>query len=845
MPSDFALTLNDDDRMDYFDPQVVKIFEGGVEKHRDGDLDGAETAYREVLRLTIDHPGALNLIGTIFHQKGEHRTAIEYLDKAIFIAPTNPDFHINRGAAFFSLGELKNAEECFRNALSHDSRNVNANANLASALTELGQPDDAHHFAVRTCELAPENFKYAKRLGDICLQLEKFEDAIEAFNACIALEPGHAEILNNIGYAYERVDELAKTEECYRAALDLNPKSPEIANNLGSILQRLGRREEASEFFQRALDANPEDWPDVVKMAGTYLNFGDYERAISIFEKCRESEGENPEMWSSYAAALSAAGRIQDADRAFRKSIELAPDVAETWNNLGTNSSKNRKALDAVTEYKKAIELSPYYPEPHINLCLTLMFLGRIDEAYMYAQIAQNLPRKKESAFTNPAKIFRGVCDFDAFEELGDLFELIEKYKDSDIAACFLVVLSLCSTPEEIAHLVGLHKYWGENLVRDDNDVDTALPASRRTRNGKLKLGFLSSDLRSHSVANFVLPVLRHYDRSEIEIHCYAPHEAVGDKTQALVRDLADGFHVLDDINHKDAAGVIRNDNVDVLFELNGFTRDTMIKSLIYRPAPVQIYWLGYPFTTGLPEMDHILVDNYFAPENTDWLTEEPLFMPEAWVCFDSFLDATISDKLPVERDGKLTFGTLNNPYKFTRDTIAVWATIMNEFEDSEFLLVRPEADSVVLQSKLREHFSRCGVGPERIRFVNNRNTPYVHLSFYNHIDISLDSFPQTGGATTCDAIWMGVPVISLVGPSMHQRVSYSLLENAGCGELACFSLDEYMGKAVMLGNDITSLREYRHNMRPALLNSPLCQGERFADNFQKVVTDAFEKSGA
>ncbi|CAN0502888.1 unnamed protein product, partial [Laminaria digitata] len=156
-----------------------------------------------------------------------------------------------------------------------------------------------------------------------------------------------------------------------------------------------------------------------------------------------------------------------------------------------------------------------------------------------------------------------------------------------------------------------------------------------------------------------------------------------------------------------------------------------------------------------------------------------------------------------------------------------------------------PEADSSILQHNLREHFARCGVEPDRIQFLNNRKFGRSHLAYYNMIDISLDSFPQTGGTTTCDAIWMGVPVISLVGPSMHQRVSYSLLENAGCGELACFSLEEYMQKAVMLGNDITSLREYRHNMRPALLNSPLCQGERFTENFQKVIVEAYEKSGA
>jgi len=473
------------------------------------------------------------------------------------------------------------------------------------------------------------------------------------------------------------------------------------------------------------------------------------------------------------------------------------------------------------------------------------MFLNRQDEAYMYAQLTLNLPRMREGIFANTVKIFRGLCDFDALDEVGDIYELAEEYRNTDIVSSFLAMLPECSTPDQITRLVDLHYYWGEHLARPAGTFKPLPPRVKKSPGSKLKIGFLSSDLRSHSVANFVLPVLRHYDRSLIEIECFSPEEAVGDPKQEAIKGLVDNFRILDSMNFRDAAEVIQNAGVDVLFELNGFTRNTMIRSLCYKPAPVQIYWLGYPFTTGMTEIDHLLVDSYVAPEDNAWLAEEPLCMPETWLCVDSFPGEPIADQLPVERNGKLTFGTLNNTYKFTRDTIAVWATIMKEFEDSEFLLVRPEADSVVLQNNLREHFARCGVAPERIKFINNKRTIQSHFWYYNLIDISLDTFPQTGGTTTCDALWMGVPVISLVGPSMHQRVSYSMLENAGCGELACFSLEEYMGKAVMLGNDIASLREYRQNLRLALLNSPLCQGERFAENFQKAVIGAYEKSGA
>lgn len=846
MSSNAQEATDNGSKLDYFDPEIVQKFEKAVATHQAGDLDNAEIAYREILRLTVDHPGALNLIGTLHHQKGDHETAIEFLNKAIEIAPDNPDFYGNQGAAYCGIENFEEAEKCFEKVLSYQPESPIANANMASALMHQGRNDDAYPYARKAFDGAPDNFKFAKRLAEICQRTERFDEAAEGFELCVRMEPDNAEAVNNLGYVYERLENLELAEDHYRRAIDLRPNSPEILNNLAGILARLNRQEEAESYYNMALESPEDDWLDPVKMAITYLNAGDHRRALSIFEAIKDANIDNPEMWSGYGAALSTAGALEEADRAIRKALKLDPNSAELWNSLGINSSKRQDLHSAVDEYKKAIDLSPTYLDPYINICLTFMFMNRMDEAYLYAHMTLNLPKQNDGTFANPVKIFRGMCDFEALDQVGDIFDLAENYKNTDVISSFLAMLPEAAAPEQIKRLAELHFYWGEHLALPKGKYNPLPPRpARAPGSSKLKIGFLSSDLKSHSVVNFVLPVLRHYDSSQVEIRCYSPVEAAGDEKQELVKGLVDDFQILENTNPRDAALQIQNDGIDVLFDLNGFTRDTMIRSLCYKPAPVQIYWLGYPFTTGMPEIDHILVDNYFAPENTDWLAEDPLYMPEAWVCFDSFKDEDIIDTLPVERNGKLTFGTLNNTYKFTRETVAVWATIMNQFEDSEFLLVRPGADSRILQHNLCREFERCGVAPERMKFINNHRALDSHFSYYNMIDISLDTFPQTGGTTTCDAIWMGVPVISLVGPSMHQRVSYSLLENAGCGELACFSLEEYMGKAVMLGNDITSLREYRQNMRPALLESPLCQGERFAQNFQKVVFDAFEKSGA
>ena len=826
----------------FFDPKVVAVFEGGVEKHRAGDLDGAEQDYRQVLDLSSGHPGALNLMGVIQHQRGDNDTAIDYLTQAIGIAPDNADFHLNLGAAYFAKQEYELAEKHFRIAVEMAPKNPMANGNLGSVLDEMGRREDAFPYFMTAYRNDPTNGKALKRVADAALELGRFHEASEAFETFLSLFPEHAEAYNNLGYVYERLGDSKKTVECYRKAHEFAPDSPEIANNLGSALARQGRIEEAREYFKIALDAAPEKWENAANVAGTYLNTGDIQRAISLFEIALKQAPDDARIWGDYANALSAASRVDDADDAYAKAVELRPDYPEVWNNRGNNSFKAQRLEDAAEQFKKAIHYRPMYLEPHINVCLALMYLRKVDEAYMYAKAAVTLGDFHPVKFTNPHKVFRGVCDFDSIDELGDVWSVLEGFSHSDVSASFLEMLPFCSTPDATQRLVDLHFRWGRELVRTNATEEPLPPRKPRQPGGKIRIGFLSSDLRRHSVANFVLSVIRHYDKSRFEIHCFSPYEVPGDNVQEQVRGLVDGFHVLRNHSDREAALFIQEKEIDVLLELNGFTRDTMIKALRFKPAPVQIYWLGYPFTTGLPEIDYILVDPYYSPEREDWLSEKPLKMPESWVCFDSIRDEPICDEVPAVRNGYVTFGSLNNTYKFTRDCIQAWAAVMREIENSKFLLVRPEADSVIMQHMIRSEFAKNGIEPSRIEFFNNFNRPESHLTYYNLIDISLDTFPMTGGTTTSDAIWMGVPVISLVGPGLHQRISYSLLENAGCGELACRSMEEYLGKAVMLARDIDSLREYRHKMRPALLDSPLCRGERFAQNFQTVIEGAFEE---
>lgn len=826
-----------------FENTLTARLANAIEAHRAGDLSVAEQSYAAVLEVSPDHPHALHFMGVIEHQKGDNDTAIDLIKRALDSLPDFADAHSNLGAAYYAQGNLVDAEASFRRAVELSPEMADVNSNLAAVLEEQGHWEDAAQHYEAASKAAPNKPKYMKLLGDLLLKMENFHAAIAWFQKYLEIAEDDGEVSNNLGYACERLSNLKGAEEWYAKAVALCPDSPEINKNLGTVLTRGGRLDEANVYFQRALQCAPEKWQDMANLAGTYVNRGEPSRAVSIYEQLVEMHPDDHKMWNDFGVATSASGHLTIAETYFQKAIELDPDFHEAYNNLGSNLLHRGQRDRAIAAFKKAIDLSPRYLAPHINLCLVLGFADRLDEAYMYAQAVIMHEHYLPQMFSNPHKVFRAVCDFDSIDSLGDTWANLERTNEGDFSANFLEMLVLADDDRKISNLVDLHHQWGSTLLTKlpGRKLDPVPPGSR---SGKIKIGIMSADLREHSVSKFVLPLLRHYDREKFEFIAYAPFETPQDVVQQEIKGDLTAFKVTADMNEYEIAQLIREDQIDVLFELNGFTRDNRMRVFPYKAAPLQVFWLGYPFTTGIPEVDYVLLDPRITPVKDEWLIEKSLQMPESWVCFGEFDDEPISETLPFERNGYVTIGSLNNPYKLTRKTIAQWCAVMNRVPDSRFLYVRSECKSMVLRNNLINEFGSHGIGPERLHFVNNTGMPISHLAFYDEMDLTLDTFPLTGGTTTCDALWMGVPVVSKVGPGLHQRLSYSLLTSVGLEELCVETNEEYVEKAVALANDPESLQLLRRELRPAMIDSALCRAEDYARNFCDLMTEIVQRHG-
>lgn len=389
-------------------------------------------------------------------------------------------------------------------------------------------------------------------------------------------------------------------------------------------------------------------------------------------------------------------------------------------------------------------------------------------KAHALAQeILSIAPSVKEVAEVLQASALK-TLDYDMYEKLNINNNFFDHWVNQLNISPLLFQLARVENLEDMLNLVKFHLAFGErmeNLARI-NPI-THKPKPLRS---KIRIGILSSDLRNHPVGFFTWPLINNFDRSSFEVYCYSNYPYAADHVQEKISHRADHFQLFNGGNSHSIAQSIADDHLDILLEVGGPTSYGRSDICTYRAAPVQISWLGYPHSIGFPTtIDHIIVDRYIKPDNTELLIEKPCIMPHTWVNIDKTIFPTtpIAPSIPEIRNGYITLGTLNATYKLTPKTFEIWAEIMHMIPNSKFLYVRPQAASQTLRDNFRSHMKKHSIAPDRISFAATMRN---YLDYYNHIDIALDTFPHTGGTTTCESLWMGVPVVTLVGPSFSKE---------------------------------------------------------------------------
>ncbi len=587
---------------------------------------------------------------------------------------------------------------------------------------------------------------------------------------------------------------LAMLEE----VISLFPDSSELRFQRSVTLIDAARYEDARESLDDFLPDLPEHGNVLFRIGCFLAQKGLFHTANDAFSKAIISDDSNAWAYNNFGLCRIELGEHQDAYAALLKAVELKPDSAEFHNNLANLCLQLFRLDEAVRHYQQALELKPEYVDACSNL-------GR---AYRLCGDSRGL-----------AMVYRAL-------ELGP----------ASRSAVDILLFSLNYYEQDPRKVFEEHKRWSAAVY----SAGTVLPTGQVISRKRIRIGYVSADFKNHPVATFFEPVLRHYDRNQFDVFCYA--QVVNpDATTAQLQELGGIWRSTVGLSDQELADQIRMDGIDILIDLSGFTEGHRLGTFILKPAPVQCSWLGYPNTTGLPQIDFRVTDAVADPPGmTEHLyTEKLIRLPRTFLCY-----VPGTDSPPIHPpDGPVTFCCFNNLSKVSETLISIWADILKTLPGSRILLKSAFLADFSVCMRVWSRFKEHGIDPDRIGVRGFTATKQEHLELYGTCHIALDTYPYHGTTTTCEALWMGVPVISLSGASHVSRVGTTILSAVGIPELIAASRTEYIDTAVALARDRHRIARYRQTLRSQMQVSALLDAVGFVSDLEAAFKDMLRSS--
>ncbi|WP_420403727.1 tetratricopeptide repeat protein [Nisaea sp.] len=759
-------------------------------RHQSGQLVEALRLYRTVLAAHPPIALVLSLAGDAATTSGDPASGRTLLRRALALEPRKSSFRQLLAFAEATLGNIGAAEESYAAAVECDPGNLSAMSDWAN-LIRVRQPEKAHAL-VRKCVLAePGNASRLRHLAELTVPASRGSGR-RMLSHVTVLDPSDEIAWKQIGLV-----ELAEQD-------DLS----------------------AGTSLKRSLALAPADATTYVRLASSGGDNPDSRECLKILRRALTINWQNADAWLSLSNILHGEDLKEEAGRGFRRSILLNPGNPIALGNLLvlTAESLSCGAAEIRAGYRRARCLNPVEITTLVNYTKFLVEEGALGEAIRAARSAMIAGDAGLDMFIGLANGHRQSRQHAATERYLRWASAV--FPDAGNVQSGLIMGPNYESGVSAQSLFRRHREWAERWAPAEEalsyDVD-------RRPDRPLHLGFLSPDLKRHPVGFFMLPVLEHLDRSRFRISVYSDL-ASGDLFTGELRRHAETWHDTGRIPDRELRQRIMEDRVDILFDLAGHSAGNRMKLFARRAAPLQMTWMGYVGTTGLPTMDYLVTDRFqTAPGTEQFYTEKWLVLPDDYICFAPSPTTPPVAPAPVLANGYVTFGSFNNPAKLTDEALSLWCDVLEAVPDARLLLSYRGFDDPGIQEGIRGFLAARGISPKRVSFETNR----FHEEFlggYGEMDIALDTLPYSGGLTTCEALWMGVPVVTLATQDHFAgRHSLSHLSNAGFPEWAVRTRKDFVDLSKALAFDHRRLAQIRQSLRNAVAASPLCDRERYA----------------
>jgi predicted O-linked N-acetylglucosamine transferase (SPINDLY family) len=630
------------------------------------------------------------------------------------------------------------------------------------------------------------------------------------------------------GVAHHQAGRIVQAEEIYRQVLDRDPANPDALHLLGVIAGQLGKPDVAIQFILRAVGIQPGNAAFRNNLANALKDGGRHVDAEQCYREALALDPTYADAHANLAMLLQTMGRPHEAEQSLRNALAIRPDFPEAQCNLGSTLLKLGRADEAERCFRQALVGRLDYVEAHVNLGQALRALGRLTEAEQSIRNALALNPNLAKAHNYLANVLRSLGRLQE-AELSYRHALALEPDDAETHSNLVFLLNYIPgrRPAQIFHE---HRKFAQRFCNPDSlEAHRNSPEPGR----RLRVGYVSADLRDHAVAFFFEPVLASHHRQEFEVFCYYNY-ARSDAVTERLRSLAGHWRDVAAYNDETLARLIRSDAIDILVDLSGHTGHSRLTVFGRKPAPVQATWLGYLNTTGLQTMDYRITDAHANPRGPldAFHTEKLVRLPGSQWCYRAPAGSPDVALAPCVSSNAVTFASFTNPAKLGEPNIKLWSRLLALVPNSRLLVAGATLTSI--PDEFVERFTRQGIAPDRLRVIGAKPFP-DYLAMHKDVDIILDTHPYSGGTTTCHALWMGVPVVTLAGETATSRGGASLLHALGLKELIAETPKQYLDIAVALASDPKRLARTRAGMRKRMAESVLMDEARFTHNLEKA----------
>lgn len=779
--------------------ELVQLF-GFFQTGRHAEMEAAARA------LLDRHP----LDGQVWKAQGiaqmlQGKDALAALQRASELQPGDAEILSALGGSWAARGELRQAAACYRQALHAQPGFAQAHSNLGDVLTRLGDAAAAEATCRQALALQPGMASAHLNLGNALMAQHRVEAAIASYQQALAARPGLAEAHQALGLAFKQQGAMEPAIQSLQEAARIRPLHAGTHDQLGIVLHASGQLEAAASSLRTALGLKPEAAATHVHLANVLLDLGQAGQAVDHYQQALDAQPAQAEWLVNLALALTATGHEDLALWRLQQALQLQPESAVVHGNLGNALLAQGRVGQARAHLEKAVALEPNLAAARRNLAHLLKTAGQPGPAL--AQLLQALALPEAPLALHSEALF--VQNYLPLAQV-PLAQRLQGARRFGQAA---------------AARAGAFTHW-PNLPTPDKP---------------LRVGLVSADLRDHPVGYFLESVLAAWaagsaaQGQRLTVVAYAnQHEA--DATTQRLRASCHAWRQVLNLDDTALARQVRQDGIDVLIDLSGHTRRNRLPMLACKPAPVQASWLGYCATTGLAAMDAYIADPWIVPAGSEAaFTERVVRLPESFLCFTPPSTPVPVGPLPALQGG-LRFACFNQLAKMGDEVVALWAQVLLALPGSQLALQAQPLQDESVQAEVRARFARHGIAPQRLLLWPAQADRAAYLAAYAQVDIALDPFPYPGGTTSLEALWMGVPVLSLPGASALSRQGASILHNLGLADWVATDAQDYVARAVRHATDLPALAALRQGLRARLLRSPLCDAPRFAGHLAQCL---------